>query len=197
MKNFALAVDIGGTFTDVVLRRADGRVWVDKVLTTYHDLLEGFFAGVDSVLKHAGATPADVDDIVAHATTVVTNALIERKGTTTALLTTFGFSDVLKIRNEYRYDMYDPQIEYPDPLVPRDLVFGVHERIVGDGTVRRAPDMAQVAELAKELKARDVKSVAICFLNAYRNPENERIVGDELRRLLPGVYFSLSSDVAP
>ncbi len=197
MKNFALAVDIGGTFTDVVLRRADGRVWVDKVLTTYNDLLEGFFAGVDSVLKHAGATPADVDDIVAHATTVVTNALIERKGTTTALLTTLGFSDVLKIRNEYRYDMYDPQIEYPDPLVPRDLVFGVNERILGDGTLRLAPDMAQVADLAKQLKARDVKTVAICFLNSYRNPENERIVGDELRRLLPGVYFSLSSEVAP
>src|SRR5687768_8220881 len=116
-KNYALAVDIGGTFTDVVLRRADGQIWVDKVLTTHHDLLEAFAQGLDSVLRKAGVDPVEVDDVVVHATTVVTNALIERKGPKCALLTTEGFRDVLYIRDEYRYDMYDPQIEFPPPLV--------------------------------------------------------------------------------
>src|SRR5712691_4773639 len=116
--SYSLAVDIGGTFTDIVLRHASGQLTVDKTLTTPHDLIEGFFTGVHAVLKSAGLTPRDVDGIVVHATTIVTNALIERKGLATALLVTDGFRDVLRIRNEHRYEMYDPQIEFPEPLVP-------------------------------------------------------------------------------
>jgi len=196
-KNFALAVDIGGTFTDVVLRRSDGQVWVDKVLTTPHDLLEAFSQGVDSVLKKAGVGPAQVDDVVVHATTVVTNALIERKGPRTALLTTEGFRDVLYIRDEYRYDMYDPQIEFPPPLVPHELTFGVTERIRADGTVTKPVDAAEVRALAAKLRELGVVSVAVCFLNAYRNPENERAAGVALREAAPDLYVSLSSDVSP
>src|SRR5437868_4538944 len=114
--SYSLAVDIGGTFTDIVLRHASGQLIVDKTLTTPHDLIEGFFTGVDAVLKSAGLKPREVDGVIVHATTVVTNALIERKGPPTALLVTQGFRDILRIRNEHRYEMYDPQIEFPEPL---------------------------------------------------------------------------------
>ncbi|WP_201454995.1 hydantoinase/oxoprolinase N-terminal domain-containing protein, partial [Stenotrophomonas africana] len=136
---YSLAVDIGGTFTDIVLRHSDGRLQVDKTLTTHHDLLEGFFRGVDQVLAKAGVSAEAVDGVVVHATTVVTNALIERKGFPTALVVTDGFRDVLAIRNEHRYDMYDPQIEFPEPLVPEDLTFGIKERGLADGTVLAEP----------------------------------------------------------
>ena len=141
---YALAVDIGGTFTDVVLRADDGALTVDKVLTTHDDLLRGFFAGVDQVLGKAGASAAEVGGLVVHATTVVTNALIERKGATTALITTAGFADVLSIRNEHRYEMYDPQIEFAPPLIPRELTFGLHERTLADGAIERGVDEAEV-----------------------------------------------------
>jgi N-methylhydantoinase A len=194
---YSLAVDIGGTFTDVVLRHADGRLVVDKTLTTHADLLEGFFAGVDSVLAKAGIAARDVDGVVVHATTVVTNALIERKGRPTALVTTEGFKDVLVIRNEHRYDMYDPQIEFPEPLAPRELTFGVAERVLADGTILRPADGAEVGVLAAALQERGAQAVAICFLNAFANSANERFVADELARLLPDVFICTSSDVAP
>jgi N-methylhydantoinase A len=196
-RNFALAVDIGGTFTDIVLRGANGRTWVDKVLTTHQDLLEGFSAGVESVLRKAGVEPEQVDDVVVHATTVVTNALIERKGPKIALLTTEGFRDVLLIRDEYRYDMYDPQIEFPPPLVPRELTFGVVERVRADGTVSRPLDPRDIAALAASLREQGVVSVAICFLNAYANPQNERAAAAALREAAPEIYVSTSSEVSP
>ncbi len=116
MASYSLAVDIGGTFTDVVLRDGSGRTWTDKTLTTHGDLLDGFFRAVDLGLARAGGTPAEVDDVIVHATTIVTNAIIERKGPPVALLVTEGFADVLVIRDEYRYDMYDPQIRVRGPV---------------------------------------------------------------------------------
>ena len=100
MGGYAFAVDIGGTFTDVVLRHEDGRTWVDKTLTTYDDLLTGFFVAVEAALKDAGATPEEVDDVIVHATTIVTNSVITRSGRPTALFVTEGFKDVLYIRDE-------------------------------------------------------------------------------------------------
>jgi N-methylhydantoinase A len=194
---YSLAVDIGGTFTDIVLRHSSGVLTVDKVLTTPHDLLEGFFAGVSNVMKAAKVAPRDIDGVVVHATTVVTNTLIERKGPPTALLVTEGFRDVLHIRNEHRYEMYDPQIEFPQPLVPSEFTFGVAERVRADGAVLRTPDRTQVEKLAQQLKAKGVVSVAVCFLNSYANPDNERTVGKWLAALLPDVFLTLSSDVAP
>jgi N-methylhydantoinase A len=194
---YSLAVDIGGTFTDIVLRHSSGALTVGKVLTTHHDLLEGFFAGVSDVMKAAKVRPRDVGGVVVHATTIVANALIERKGQPTALIVTEGFRDVLHIRNEHRYEMYDPQIEFPDPLVPSELTFGVAERVRADGSILRAPDVKQVEALAGTLKSKGVASVAICFLNSYANPDNERAVGTELAALLPDVFLTLSSDVAP
>lgn len=193
----SLAVDIGGTFTDIVLRKSDGTLTVDKTLTTHDDLLTGFFAGVGAVLRKAGVGAEAVDGVVVHATTVVTNALIERKGPATALVVTAGFRDVLAIRNEHRYDMYDPQIEFPAPLVPEALTFGLDERSLADGTVVKVPTSADIAVLAEQLRASGAQSVAVCFLNSYANPANETRVAAELVKLLPGVFVCTSSEVAP
>jgi N-methylhydantoinase A len=197
MADHALAVDIGGTFTDIVLRRTDGRTWIDKTLTTPHDLLEGFFRGVDLVLRKAAASPADVTDVIVHATTIVTNAIIERKGPRTALLVTEGFRDVLAIRDEHRYEMFDPQIEFADPLVPRELTFGVPERVRADGSVATEVERSAVATIAAALREHEVVSVAVCFLNSFRNARNEQVARDLLRELVPDVFVTISSDVAP
>ena len=194
---YSLAVDIGGTFTDIVLRDDDGRLLVDKTLTTHDDLLDGFFRGVDAVLAKAGVRSDAVDGVVVHATTVVTNALIERKGLPTALVVTDGFRDVLTIRNEHRYDMYDPQIEFPEPLVPRALTFTIAERMLADGSVARAPDPADIAALAQRIAASGAKAIAICLLNSFANPANEALVMDGLRRALPDAFICSSAEVAP
>ena len=194
---YSLAVDIGGTFTDIVLRADNGALTVDKTLTTPRNLLDGFFTGVHAVLKKAGISPADVNGVVVHATTVVTNSLIERKGDITAMLTTEGFRDVLFIRNEHRYEMYDPQIEFAAPLVPRELTFGVAERTLADGTVLKSPERDGILAIAAQLKAAKVRSLAICLLNSYANPANERAVAAILREAAPDMFLSLSSDVAP
>ncbi len=194
---WSLAIDIGGTFTDVVLRGADGRLAVDKVLTTHDDLLAGFFGGVDKVLAKAGVASEEVTGLVVHATTIVTNALIERKGSATALITTRGFADVLSIRNEHRYEMYDPQIEFAPPLIPRELTFELDERTLADGGIERPVDPDEVAALARRLQDAGVVSVAVCLLNAFRNPENERAVGALLKEHAPTLHISLSSRVAP
>src|SRR5437764_9508555 len=143
MPHYAMAVDIGGTFTDVVLRDEGGRTWVDKTLTTPQRLDVGFFTAVDDVLKKAEVTPAAVTDVLVHATTVVTNAVIERKGPVTALLVTEGFRDILSIRDEHRYEMFDPQIEFPRSLVPREMTFGIAERVLATGETRKPLDVAQ------------------------------------------------------
>ncbi|WP_210485219.1 hydantoinase/oxoprolinase family protein [Microvirga antarctica] len=194
---YSLAVDIGGTFTDIVLRNSDGSLTVDKTLTTHDDLLEGFFGGVAAVMKKAGVSPDDIDGVVVHATTVVTNALIERKGKPTALVVTEGFRDVLVIRNEHRYEMYDPQIEFPEPLVSRDLTFGIAERTLADGTIVLTPDPKDITAIAADLKASGAHAVAICFLNSFTNPANERAVAKGLADLLPGVFICTSAEVAP
>ena len=194
---YSLAVDIGGTFTDIVLRGSGGELVVDKTLTTPDNLLEGFFSGVNAVLAKAKLTPADIDGVVVHATTVVTNALIERKGQKTAMFVTSGFRDVLSIRNEHRYDMFDPQIEFQPPLVPRELTYGIRERILSDGTVLEAPSRQDVLTAIAEMQRQDVKAVAVCFLNSYANPHNERQVGDMLREEMPELFVSLSCEIAP
>ena len=197
MPSYALAVDIGGTFTDVVLRDSTGRCWVDKTLTTHGDLLDGFFEAVNLTIAKAGASPSQVDDVVVHATTVVTNALIERKGPPTALLVTEGFRDLLYIRDEHRYDMYDPLIEFPEPLVPREWTFGVNERALADGSIETPVDEAEIVAIGERLRAAGIRSVAICFLNAYNQPTNEQRVRDFLLRHQPNLYVSISSEVAP
>ncbi|MGD9920635.1 MAG: hydantoinase/oxoprolinase family protein [Pseudorhodoplanes sp.] len=193
----SVAVDIGGTFTDIVLRLPDGRMIIDKTLTTPHDLIEGFMRGVRSVLQKASLRPADIDGLIVHATTVVTNSLIERKGRPTALLVTEGFCDTLLIRNENRYDVYDTQIEFAEPLVPRDHTYGVTERTLADGRIMAVPDIGEIRQIARVLHARGVSAVAICFLNSFANPANERLAADLLAREMPDAFICTSFDVAP
>ncbi len=193
----ALAIDIGGTFTDVVLARDDGTTWTDKALTTHHDLLEGFFSAADLVLARAAIDFAAIDDVVVHATTIVTNVLIERKGLPTGLIVTEGFRSVLYIRDEHRFDMFDPQIEYPEPLIPMSLTWGLAERVYADGTVAREVNRDEVVAIADQLREHEVGSVAVCLLNSYRNPENERRVRDILADVAPDLLVTLSSSVAP
>jgi N-methylhydantoinase A len=197
MSNYALAVDIGGTFTDVVLRNASGRTWVDKTLTTPESLDIGFFHAIDAILKKARIEPSAVTDVLVHATTVVTNAVIERKGPLTALLVTDGFRDILSIRDEHRYEMFDPQIEFPRPLISREMTFGVAERVLATGEVLKALDVAQAEIAVEDLKRKGVVSVAVSFLNAYLNPVNERAMRDIIKKSGPDMYVSISSEVAP
>ena len=197
MAGYSIAVDIGGTFTDVVLRHRDGRFWVDKTLTTAGDLKQGFFTAVDAVLERAGCRPDMIDDVVVHATTIVTNAIIERKAPKCALLTTEGFRDVLAIRDECRSDIFDNQLEVPEALIPPELTFAVPERTLADGAISRKVDRKAVRDIARKLKAAKVASTAVCLLNSYKNPENERAVRAILEAELPGIFVSLSSEVAP
>ncbi|NKC30787.1 hydantoinase/oxoprolinase family protein [Roseomonas sp. BU-1] len=194
---FALAVDIGGTFTDVVLRHEGGASVTDKTLTTHRNLLEGFFRAVELALDRAGIGPAAVTAVTVHATTLVTNAVIERRGPPTALLATRGFRDVLSIRNEHRYDMFDPQIEFPDPLVPDALVYTLDERTHADGSVAKPVDAAEASALARRMQADGVQAVGICLLNAYRNGANEQAARTAILAAAPGMAVTLSSEVSP
>jgi N-methylhydantoinase A len=190
-----LAVDIGGTFTDVVLDDGD-RLAATKVLTTPRAPEEGMIAGIDRLLAEAGLGLADIDLLV-HGTTLATNAILERKGAVTALIATEGFRDVVEIAYESRYDQYDLEIEKPAPLVTRHLRFTVPERRDSAGAVRIALDTAAVERLAPVLAAHKVQAVAIAFLHAYIDGTHERAAADVLRRLLPEVAISTSHEVCP
>jgi N-methylhydantoinase A len=195
--DWRLAVDIGGTFTDAVLLDAtSGAVVVEKVLTTPAAPLDGVRSGVTALLQRAGVRPADITAPIVHATTLITNALIEGKAGRAALVTTRGFGDTLLIRDEHRYDMYDLQIEFPAPPIPRDLTFELAERVLASGDVAAAPSDADLAALTTSLRAADVEAVGVCLLNSYVNAANERLVADHLRSEL-AVPVCVSADVSP
>jgi N-methylhydantoinase A len=197
MPFWKLAVDIGGTFTDVVLLdTVSGSVVVDKTLTTPSAPLDGVRTGVRQLLAKAGVTPADITAPIVHATTLITNALIEGKTGRAALITTKGFGDTLLIRDEHRYDMYDLQIEFPAPPIPRALTFELDERATADGRVVAEPSAEELRELVDSLEAADVEAVGICFLNSYVQADNERLVADYLRREL-GIPVCISAEVSP
>ncbi|MBU6200470.1 MAG: hydantoinase/oxoprolinase family protein [Acidobacteria bacterium] len=195
--DWRLAVDIGGTFTDVVLLdAASGRVVVDKTLTTPAAPLEGVRTGVRQLLAKAGVAPADIVAPIVHATTLITNALIEGKVGRAGLVTTAGFGDTLLIRDEHRYDMYDLQIEFPEPPVPRERIVEIDERTSAKGEVEAAPSREQLDRIAAELSSLGVESVGVTLINSYANPANERAVADHLRSAL-GVPVCVSSEVSP
>ncbi len=195
--DWRLAVDIGGTFTDIVLFDAStGRVVVDKTLTTPSAPLDGVRTGVTQLLGKAGVRPADITKPIVHATTLVTNALIEGKIGRAGIVTTAGFGDTLLIRNEHRYDMYDLQIEFPAPPVPRDRVVEIAERTDPQGRVVETPSEDDLVEIVARLRAADVQAVGVCLINSYANPANERLVAEHLRTEL-GVPVCISSDISP
>ncbi len=190
-----LGVDIGGTFTDVALELGERR-WSAKILTTPDAPERAVIEVIHRVLAEAGLGPADLS-IIIHGTTLATNAIIERKGAKTALLTTEGFRDTIEIRHENRFEQYDVNIDLPSPLVPRRLRLPVRERIDAQGRVLAPLDEAGVATLAGRLMAEAIEAVAVGFLHSFTNPAHERRAGEILAEHLPGVPVTLSSDVSP
>ena len=190
-----LGVDIGGTFTDVALEIGERR-FTGKILTTLHAPEGGVLTALRSVTAEAGVEPGEIGVII-HGTTLATNALIERKGARTALLTTEGFRDVVEIRHENRFEQYDVNIDLPPPLVPRRLRLPVRERIDAQGEVLIPLDESSVARAIETLAARQVEAVAVGLLHSFTNPDHERRVGDAIARRLPQVAVTLSCDVSP
>lgn len=192
---YRIGFDIGGTFTDFILYDgADASVRLHKRLTTPHDPSIAALMGLDELVEMAGISLADVSEIV-HGTTLVTNAIIERKGARLGLITTTGFRDVLEMGTEQRYDIYDLFLGFPQPLVSRDLRLEVPERMDRDGNVVTALDEAAVREGLRHLLAQGVEAVAVCFMNAYRNPAHEQRVGAIIREEFPEFAVSLSAEV--
>ena len=190
-----LGVDIGGTFTDVALELGAAR-HTAKVLTTHQAPERGVMEAIAGVLADAGVAPGAVS-LVIHGTTLATNALIERKGATTALITTSGFRDSVEMGTESRFAQYDVDIEKPPPLVPRRLRLPVIERIDAKGQVLVALDETSVMALAPTLRTHGVTSAAVGLLHSYANPAHERRVAEILAELLPELSVTLSSDVSP
>ncbi len=192
-----IGVDIGGTFTDLVwVDDATGAVKVGKLLTTPKDPSQAVEQGVVTLLADAGGAAAEVRSVI-HGTTLATNALIERKGARTGLLTTAGFRDAVEIGHEGRYDMYDIFIDSPAPLVPRHLRLEVTERMAADGRVLVPLDDGSARAAIARLRDAGAEAIAICLLHAYRNPVHERALEQLCAELAPGVPVSTSSEVVP
>jgi N-methylhydantoinase A len=195
MPSARLAVDIGGTFTDLALEQGGRRTTI-KVLTTPSAPEQGVMEGFRTIIQAASVAPGDIELII-HGTTLATNAVIERKGARTALITTEGFRDVIAMGNESRYDQYDLNIVLPEPLVPRYLRLPVPERLDNTGAVLRPLDEAAVQALIPALRQEHVESIAVGLLHAFVNPVHERRIRSILNDLLPDVPVSLSCEVSP
>ena len=198
MAGVELGVDIGGTFTDLVL--VDGGIGVvatHKFLTTPDDPARAVLAGSRAVLASAGVVPGDLARVV-HATTLITNAVIERRGTATGMLVSTGFKDVLDIGREHRYDLTNLKIDFPAPLVPRALRREVDERIMADGRVETPLDEDAVLAAAADLvESQGIEALAVCFLNSYLHPAHELRIGQQIAAAFPKLFVTLSHQVAP
>ena len=190
-----LGVDIGGTFTDVVLE-VDGRSFSTKVLTTYAAPENAIIDGMAQVCDKAGITPSDIVQII-HGTTLATNALIERRGAKTALITTSGFRDVIEMRTESRFEQYDLNLTLPEPLLARQMRYTVSERVDAKGNILIPLDRAEVEQVVKTIKAAGYESVAVGLLHSYLNDSHEKLVRDVLGELMPDAMVSISSEVSP
>jgi N-methylhydantoinase A len=195
--SYRIGVDIGGTFTDVCVVGADGRiVATTKVRTTPDDPSRAVVAGARAALDALPAPAAGQVEGVVHATTLITNAIVERRGSPVGLLLTRGYLDTLEIARQHRYDMYDLKLERPAPLVERRLRREVDERVLADGAVYRPLDPAEVERLARELVDEGAGALAIVFLHCYANPAHERAAAEAVERAAPGTPLSLSSRVS-
>jgi N-methylhydantoinase A len=192
-----LAFDTGGTFTDFALLDDNGELHLHKVLSTPKNPAEAVVQGVSELLEKFSDAISIENLQVLGATTVVTNAVLERKGVETGFVTTDGFQDMLRIRNEGRYDLYDLNIKYPDPLVARANSYGAQERIAADGTVMTELKEETVREIAVKLRDKGIRSVAVCLLHAYKYPQHEQRVAALLREEYPDIFVSISSEVCP
>lgn len=190
-----IGVDIGGTFTDVVLEKGLQR-YTSKVLTTPQSPEQGVKQGIQLVLDASDTQPAEIVLII-HGTTLATNALIERKGARTAFLTTEGFRDSVEMGTESRFEQYDINMDKPQPLVPRQLRFPIPERLDAAGNIIKELDESAVSNLSQSLEASGIESIAIGFLHSYVNPIHEIRTYEILSEVLPDVTYTLSSEVAP
>ena len=197
MKRLGLGIDIGGTFTDIVVSDpATGRQASHKELTTHTDPSRGVMAEIDHLLTANGIRAADIARVV-HATTLFSNAVIERKGAPTGLVTTQGFRDTLEIGRERKYELYDIKIVKPSPLVPRRWRLEVPERMAVDGSVRVPLDEGAVLDAAARLIEEGTTSLAVVFLHSYVNPRHERRAAELIAQRYPQLSVSASIDVAP
>jgi 5-oxoprolinase (ATP-hydrolysing) len=191
----SLGIDIGGTFTDIVVHGAGPAALTHKELTTPDDPVRGVVAGIEHVRDRHGLDLSSVDRLV-HATTLFTNALIERKGAKTGMIATEGFRDMLQIRREHKYELYDIFIEMPDPLVPRRLCLEVKERVAPDGTEETPLDEEGLLTAADKLVAEGCESIGIVFLHAYANPAHEARAAELIAERHPAVFVSTSNEIA-
>ncbi|MEO9821898.1 MAG: hydantoinase/oxoprolinase family protein [Paracoccaceae bacterium] len=190
-----LGVDIGGTFTDVVLEK-DGVPFSTKVLTTYAAPENAIIDGMHQVCAKANVTPSQIDQII-HGTTLATNALIERRGAKTALITTEGFRDVIEMRTESRFEQYDLNLNLPDPLLPRQMRFTVAGRVDANGQILVDIDRTEVEAVVDQIAKAGFESVAVGLIHSYLNPTHEQLVRDVIAEKLPNVAVSISSEVSP
>jgi len=194
---YSLGCDIGGTFTDfVLLKRKTREIEVLKCLTTSQDPSEGVRIGAQDLMKVEPDCIPKAQDII-HGTTLAINAVIERKGAKTGLITTKGFRDVLEIRRGLRYDTYDLQTDFPIPLVPRYLRKELDERIYSNGEVLKKANAEDIRRLLSELLNEGIESIAVCLLHSYKNPTNEELVKKIATEICPDIPLSLSSEVLP
>lgn len=192
-----VGADIGGTFTDLVLVGDDGATFeFGKILTTPRQPDDAIIEGLDKLLGEAGVARDHVADVL-HGTTLFTNALIERKGAVTALITTKGFRDAIEIGREHRYDIYDLRMKRPKPLAPRRLRFELDERVLADGTIRTPLDADEVRALAHTLKQAGVEAVGVSLIHGYANDTHERQVAEILKTEVPEIAVTLSSELVP
>jgi N-methylhydantoinase A/oxoprolinase/acetone carboxylase beta subunit len=195
---YRFSFDIGGTFTDLVLYdEMSGRLEVTKELTNAAAPTKPILEGLRALLSSLGIQPGDIKEVVCGATTLVTNLIIERKGAKVGLVTTKGFRDILEMRREGRYDLYDLTARFPSPLVPRSLREELAERIAPDGTVLIKPRLSDVRSLARRFKSAGVQSIAVCLLHSYRNPAHEKLVAKIFAACAPEICVSISCEVAP
>ncbi|MEL7180764.1 MAG: hydantoinase/oxoprolinase family protein [Pseudomonadota bacterium] len=190
-----LGVDIGGTFTDVVLEIGSD-TFSTKVLTTYAAPEDAIVDGMQQVCAKAGITPTEIEQII-HGTTLATNALIERRGAKTALITTEGFRDVIEMRTESRFEQYDLNLNLPDPLLPRQMRYTVPGRVDANGQILVDLDRADVEAVVAQIAAAGYTSVAVGLIHSYLNPTHEQLVRDVLAETLPDVSVSISCEVSP
>jgi len=190
-----MGVDIGGTFTDVVLE-IGGRSFSTKVLTTYVAPENAIIDGMKQVCELASISVSKINQII-HGTTLATNALIERRGAKTALITTQGFRDVIEMRSESRFEQYDLNLSLPEPLLARQQRYTVNERVSAKGGVLIPLDRAEVESLAETIKIAGYESIAVGLMHSYINSRHEEMIREVLIDKLPGVSVSLSSEVSP
>ena len=196
-QKYRVGADIGGTFTDLIIVNTEtGEFSIGKTLTTPQDPSIAVETVLTETLEATGIKATEIQRLI-HGTTLVTNAMIERKGALTALMTTEGFRDSIEIGRETRYDLYDLMLDQPKPLVPRYLRFDVPQRTLQDGVEHIPLDTDFVEQLTAELAENNIEAVAICFLHSFANPAAEREARDIVNRIAPDIRVSISADVVP